>query len=418
MKRKAVIWMTLLSLALFSVNTTFAAEGKYSYDDWAAQEIEEAVGLGIVPVELQRNYKNPISRGEFTCLTLTYMAAQYHYPTMSESWSVYQPSAETRTDIEEFVNDYCLSRLDRNGVLFDEGEFDPNTGITYLGAPRFWDGFFLMRTKYPFSDVSEEHYYARYINIAYAFGLVNGRGERVFAPDDSITRQEAAALFRNVYASYAEPLETAENATYIDGKEISSWAEKAVRWVCDLKIMQGDEAGRFLPKNFITRQEAILCFLRLYKNAPVSRLKGNREPLITLHEKVNSLLINDTRERYLFFEKNRVEGENFIVVFGNHGGRHKTSTDNSLYVLYDDGGIWDLLADLPKDRWWSAPYEIEDLTLDETDHILNFHLLCECDLYPENVTKMENSSPIWKAGSYLCRVDLFEDYPKIKIIEN
>lgn len=419
MKKKRFIAATLLlSLVLVGNQSTHAINGSPSYDSWAKDEVEQALELGMVPVELQGEYNAPITRGEFAALVLTYLAVQYHYPTVRNVQSVFQPVPDSKTDIAEFVNDYCLYRTDRAGNPFDEDDFSPNPGTTHLGTLRFWNGFYSMDTAYPFRDVTEEHPYARYINIAYAFGLLNGRGDQIFDPNSPITRQEAAVLLKNAYTSYAELEETAENVTYADGKEIASWAEEAALWVCGSNIMQGDDMGRFLPTRSITRQEAILCFLRLYNNAPISRAKGNREPLVTMDEKLNALLVNDSHQRYLFFEAARIETEDLVVLYGRQGGRHKAGTDNNLYVLFQDGGIWDLFIDLPTDRWGNAPYEVEDMILDETGRFLQFKLTCETTLYPEDHTEIyTDEPPIWEAGSRMCTVDLSGAYPTIELVE-
>ena len=41
--------------------------------DWAKNEIDEAIDIGLVPLELQNNYTDNITREEFAFLTVSFV---------------------------------------------------------------------------------------------------------------------------------------------------------------------------------------------------------------------------------------------------------------------------------------------------------------------------------------------------------
>ena len=46
---------------------------------WAAESVAKAITLGIVPEELQKDYQQEITRGEFAQVSLLFLAAQYNF---------------------------------------------------------------------------------------------------------------------------------------------------------------------------------------------------------------------------------------------------------------------------------------------------------------------------------------------------
>ena len=103
---------------------------------------------------------------------------------------------------------------------------------------------------------------------AYALGIVNGVGNGRFAPDESITREEAAKMLWNAadllgYQPTEEPLD------FADKDEISDWALESVNAIssisgADRPIMQGTGNNRFSPKDSYTREQAVATVYRLY----------------------------------------------------------------------------------------------------------------------------------------------------------
>ena len=116
-----------------------------------------------------------------------------------------------------------------------------------------------------FSDVDLNGYYAEAVRWAVSAGIVKGVSETEFAPNESITREQMAAIiFR--YAKYkgiAPEGEWAIRLDYADLGEIYDYAAEAVMY-CRLKeIMQGRDGNRFAPKENATRAETAAIIQRL-----------------------------------------------------------------------------------------------------------------------------------------------------------
>ncbi len=112
-----------------------------------------------------------------------------------------------------------------------------------------------------FSDTDDS-----YVTAAYRFGIVNGRGDGTFAPEDSISRQEAARVIANTYRAYLESdALVGDELKFEDTAYIADWAYEDISILCRLGIMRGTGDGMFDPCGLYTREQSIVTFMRLYK---------------------------------------------------------------------------------------------------------------------------------------------------------
>lgn len=104
------------------------------------------------------------------------------------------------------------------------------------------------------------------INISklYYAGIINGTDNNNFAPNDFLTREEAARILMYTGIYMGVPLEKTDKYIYNDINEISDWAKEAVGILYHNNIMKGIE-GDFLPKEIFTREQSIISVYRLYK---------------------------------------------------------------------------------------------------------------------------------------------------------
>lgn len=113
-----------------------------------------------------------------------------------------------------------------------------------------------------------------YVNTAYAMGIISGRGDGTFAPDDNITRQEAAKVIANTYRIYiGSSALVADEVDFADNSEIAAWAYEDIGILCRRDIMRGT-GDKFEPLGLYTREQSIVTFLRLFKFLQ----KQNAEP--------------------------------------------------------------------------------------------------------------------------------------------
>lgn len=116
----------------------------------------------------------------------------------------------------------------------------------------------------PFTDVAAGSWYAGDVAAAYQAGLVTGRGEKLFAPNEAITRQEMAVMLAKAFEKVGGPGWTEEAApAFVDRKEISAWAQAAVQIVKSAGLMKGYSNGTFAPGDNATRAEAALSIVDL-----------------------------------------------------------------------------------------------------------------------------------------------------------
>jgi uncharacterized repeat protein (TIGR02543 family) len=107
-----------------------------------------------------------------------------------------------------------------------------------------------------FTDVKSDAYYMGYIEWASKNGIVNGIGNKEFAPDKSITREQMAAIMQN-YAKYKglTLAKVNKEKTFADSKKISTYAGEAVKEMQMAGIISGKEGNLFDPQGTATRAE-------------------------------------------------------------------------------------------------------------------------------------------------------------------
>jgi|GEM_PF-3427119 len=115
-----------------------------------------------------------------------------------------------------------------------------------------------------FSDVAPGSWYADAVNWAAANGIVTGLDPEIFAPDQTITRQQFAAILYR-YAQY-KGLSTdapADLSVYADADQIGDYAAAALSWANAAGLITGRTASTLVPAGTATRAEAATIFLRL-----------------------------------------------------------------------------------------------------------------------------------------------------------
>lgn len=113
----------------------------------------------------------------------------------------------------------------------------------------------------PFRDTVNEK-----INSLCLEGLIKGKGDGTFAPDDYLTREEAATIIDRIYKNgvlYGTGT-TGNWVKFSDESEISDWALYGVQNACKQGVMLGTSEGKFAPKEIYTTEQAITSIVRMY----------------------------------------------------------------------------------------------------------------------------------------------------------
>ena len=117
-----------------------------------------------------------------------------------------------------------------------------------------------------FSDVSKTAYYAQAVTWAYQNKIISGYGNGKFGPDDNVTREEMAVMLCNYARHRGMNVNSNQNLkTFVDYKNITSYAVPSIKWVVQQKIISGTEDGKLNPTLNATRAECAKMLLQSYR---------------------------------------------------------------------------------------------------------------------------------------------------------
>ena len=114
-----------------------------------------------------------------------------------------------------------------------------------------------------FSDVPTGQWYSDAIAWAQDYNIVGGVGHNRFAPDDPVTREQIAAI---LWRYMGAPTSTESLGAFKDAASVSPYAENAMRWAVEQKILNGD-AGRLKPTDSALRSEFACMIMRFFKGS-------------------------------------------------------------------------------------------------------------------------------------------------------
>lgn len=146
-----------------------------------------------------------------------------------------------------------------------------------------------------FNDVSEDSWYAPYIQWGVNNNITVGKNESEFLPDMFLTREEAATMIYRLGNSIENEEWNSITPNYIinDKTKISSWAFEAVNTLIENNIIRGYVDGNFEPDKFITRAEAAqLLSNYLLSDGEIIEVKFNEwDYIIELQGKTDAELL-------------------------------------------------------------------------------------------------------------------------------
>lgn len=160
--------------------------------------------------------------------------------------------------------DYAI----KNGLMVGTGEtaFAPNATTTRAMVVTILyrlEGEPTVTKNIPFEDVSTGKWYSDAINWAATNQIVDGYGNGKFGPDDTITREQMAAILYR-YASYKgyDVTGLANLTGFTDAGKVSTWATTAVRWAVDAGLIKGTGTTTLSPTSDSTRAQVATVLMR------------------------------------------------------------------------------------------------------------------------------------------------------------
>ncbi|MCI7473900.1 MAG: beta-N-acetylglucosaminidase domain-containing protein, partial [Clostridiales bacterium] len=99
-----------------------------------------------------------------------------------------------------------------------------------------------------FTDVESGVWYTDAVNWAASKGIVKGYSDTVFAPNDTVTREQLATiLYRYAESKGYDVSAKGDLTTFADGANTSSWAAEAMEWAVGSGLLSGKDGGKLDP---------------------------------------------------------------------------------------------------------------------------------------------------------------------------
>lgn len=119
------------------------------------------------------------------------------------------------------------------------------------------DGYPAAESTAVFPDTESDSWYSEPVSWANREGIITGYADGTFGPADYITREQVAAmLYRYAAVCGYDISARAELDVYPDAKDVSGWAEEAMRWAVGSGILTGKDGGKYLdPSGSASRAE-------------------------------------------------------------------------------------------------------------------------------------------------------------------
>ena len=152
----------------------------------------------------------------------------------------------------------AIEELADKGILNGKGDgkYAPDDGVTREEFVKIIAVAFDLTAdgEYTFADVSADRWSAEFIKAAATNGIVTGDGEK-FNPTAVITRQDMAVIIHRIFEHFGAEV-SGEAISFDDGAEIADYAKDAVAALTGAGIINGMGDGTFAPKATVTRAQS------------------------------------------------------------------------------------------------------------------------------------------------------------------
>ncbi len=118
--------------------------------------------------------------------------------------------------------------------------------------------------KAEYSDVTVADWFAPYVTWAKEKGIVSGYEDGSFAPNKEITREELCTMIVRTLTAYNLAPEKAE-LSFADANTTSDWAKESIASLAKLGIVSGKGDNQFAPLDNATRAESAKIITGMYK---------------------------------------------------------------------------------------------------------------------------------------------------------
>lgn len=153
--------------------------------------------------------------------------------------------------------------LASQGVLngYQDGSFRPDNPVTRAELAKIIAVAFNISgtTGNSFTDVSDDSWYASYVNSMASAGVINGYDGR-FNPDQNVSRQDAALMLHRAMSRTHQI--GIGYVFFADETSISEYASQEISALAEIGIITGNAQKMFMPLSNLTRGEAAALISR------------------------------------------------------------------------------------------------------------------------------------------------------------
>lgn len=192
-----------------------------------------------------------------------------------------------------------------------------------------------------FEDVKQDDWYYADVQKSLAAGYIKGISENVFAPDDCLTREQAAVMAAKITGL---EINTENVKGFADSSKISDWAKEYVSAAADAQLLIGySEDDTFRPQNHITRAEAVVLLDRMSKITKYDLTITESGTIIENKTYKNVCISKTVGSGNVTLKNVKITGELFVEGGGENSVIIQDSTINKLTIDKEDGKLRILL---------------------------------------------------------------------------
>ena len=172
--------------------------------------------------------------------------------------------AKDYKDTNEHWANSSIQRWSESEVVrgYDDGSFKPNNSMTRAEYAQVINNVLKLKKsgKLKFSDVNEKDWFTNAILTCAEAGIVNGKDDGTFDPNDPITREQAVTMLGR--ALDFEAGSSKSLSIYKDYDEVSDYAKGYFSKMVEEKIINGVTNDSLAPKKVATRAEVLTMLNR------------------------------------------------------------------------------------------------------------------------------------------------------------
>lgn len=153
---------------------------------------------------------------------------------------------------------------------YPDGSFRPDEFMTRAEFLKIVNNVFEFSeiAEINFVDVGRDEWYYEEVKRAFKNEYILGISETMFAPNEFITREQAAIVISKILKLEGDELSA---DIFIDSSQISSWSKEYVGAASKKQLIRGYEDNSFKPQNNIKRAEAITILDRVLIDFKVTK---------------------------------------------------------------------------------------------------------------------------------------------------